>query len=103
LAPDDRGTGAALIASVIGGLSGYGSGALMPLVLVPILGPAPIVPIIALSSIVSNAGRTTAFHHLIDMRRKPSAACSSCWRVRSRPACSAPGKMRQSARPQPAI
>jgi uncharacterized membrane protein YfcA len=62
-------TGAALVASVIGGVSGYGTGALMPLVLVPILGPAPIVPIIALSSIFSNAGRTAAFSRLIDWRR----------------------------------
>jgi uncharacterized membrane protein YfcA len=62
-------TGAALIASVIGGVSGYGTGALMPLVLVPILGPAPVVPIIALSSIFSNAGRTAAFRRLIDGRR----------------------------------
>jgi uncharacterized membrane protein YfcA len=61
--------GAALIASVIGGVSGYGTGALMPLVLVPILGPAPVVPIIALSSIFSNAGRTAAFRRLIDGRR----------------------------------
>jgi uncharacterized membrane protein YfcA len=61
--------GAALIASVIGGVSGYGTGALMPLVLVPILGPAPVVPIIALSSIFSNAGRTMAFRRLIDTRR----------------------------------
>src|ERR1700730_2527904 len=62
-------TGAALIASVIGGVSGYGTGALMPLVLVPILGPAPVVPIIALSSLFSNAGRTAAFRRLIDGRR----------------------------------
>jgi uncharacterized membrane protein YfcA len=62
-------TGAALIASVIGGVSGYGTGALMPLVLVPMLGPAPVVPIIALSSMFSNAGRTAAFHRLIDARR----------------------------------
>jgi uncharacterized protein len=61
--------GAALIASVIGGVSGYGTGALMPLVLVPILGPAPVVPIIALSSIFSNAGRTAAFRRQIDSRR----------------------------------
>jgi uncharacterized membrane protein YfcA len=61
--------GAALVASVIGGVSGYGTGALMPLVLVPILGPAPVVPIIALSSIFSNAGRTAAFGRLIDWRR----------------------------------
>jgi uncharacterized membrane protein YfcA len=61
--------GAALIASVIGGVSGYGTGALMPLVLVPILGPAPVVPIIALSSIFSNTGRTAAFFRQIDRRR----------------------------------
>jgi uncharacterized membrane protein YfcA len=61
--------GAALIASVIGGVSGYGTGALMPLVLVPILGPAPVVPIIALSSVFSNAGRTAAFFRQIDARR----------------------------------
>jgi uncharacterized membrane protein YfcA len=62
-------TGAAIIASMIGGVSGYGTGALMPLVLVPILGPTPLVPIIALSSIFSNAGRTAAFARLIDIRR----------------------------------
>jgi len=31
----------ALFASIVGGVSGYGTGALMPLVLVPILGPNP--------------------------------------------------------------
>ena len=41
----------------------------MPLVLVPILGPAPVVPIIALSSIFSNLGRASAFCRLIDWRR----------------------------------
>jgi len=35
--------GVALFASVIGGLAGYGTGALMPLVLVPLLGAEPVV------------------------------------------------------------
>jgi uncharacterized membrane protein YfcA len=61
--------GVALAASLVGGVSGYGTGALMPLVLVPILGPAPVVPIIALSSIFSNLGRASAFRRLIDRRR----------------------------------
>ncbi len=39
--------GVALFASVVGGVAGYGTGALMPLVLVPMLGPEPVVPIIA--------------------------------------------------------
>jgi hypothetical protein len=60
---------AALVTSVVGGVSGYGTGALMPLVLVPIIGPAPVVPIIALSSLFSNAGRAAAFARLIDQRR----------------------------------
>jgi hypothetical protein len=33
----------ALFASVIGGLAGYGTGALMPLVLVPLVGAEPVV------------------------------------------------------------
>jgi hypothetical protein len=42
-------------ASLVGGVSGYGTGALMPLVLVPLVGPEPIVPIIAISAMFSNA------------------------------------------------
>ena len=41
--------GVALFAAVIGGLAGYGTGALMPLVLVPLIGAEPVVPIIAIS------------------------------------------------------
>ena len=40
--------GMALIASVVGGVAGYGTGALMPLVLVPIVGAEPVVPILSL-------------------------------------------------------
>ena len=46
--------GVALFASVVGGLAGYGTGALMPLVLVPLIGAEPVVPIIAISSIFTN-------------------------------------------------
>jgi len=42
--------GMALIASVVGGVAGYGTGALMPLVLVPIVGAEPVVPILSLSA-----------------------------------------------------
>jgi uncharacterized membrane protein YfcA len=52
--------GVALFASVIGGLAGYGTGALMPLVLVPLIGAEPVVPIIAISSIFTNLSRATA-------------------------------------------
>ena len=61
--------GMALFAAVIGGLAGYGTGALMPLVLVPIVGAEPIVPIIAISALMTNTSRAVAFRHLIDFRR----------------------------------
>jgi uncharacterized membrane protein YfcA len=61
--------GVALFASVVGGVSGYGTGALMPLVLVPLIGPAPVVPIIAISAMLSNTSRLTAFRRYADFRR----------------------------------
>ena len=59
----------ALFASVIGGVSGYGTGALMPLVLVPIFGPEPVVPMIAVSALLNNASRAGVYRHLVDVRR----------------------------------
>jgi uncharacterized membrane protein YfcA len=59
----------AVVTSVIGGVAGYGAGALMPLVLVPIVGPEPVVPIIAISALFTNSGRVTAFRTRIDFRR----------------------------------
>jgi len=66
----------ALFASVIGGVSGYGTGALMPLVLVPLIGPAPVVPIIAISALLNNASRLAAFRHYADLRR--AAIATAC-------------------------
>jgi uncharacterized membrane protein YfcA len=59
----------ALFASVIGGMAGYGTGALMPLVLVPLIGAEPVVPIIAISSIFTNLSRATAYFGHLDRRR----------------------------------
>ena len=59
----------ALFAAVIGGLAGYGTGALMPLVLVPMVGAEPVVPIIALSAIVTNISRVLAYFRSADHRR----------------------------------
>jgi uncharacterized membrane protein YfcA len=61
--------GVALFASVIGGLAGYGTGALMPLVLVPLIGAGPVVPIIAISSIFTNLSRFAAYFRYADRRR----------------------------------
>jgi uncharacterized membrane protein YfcA len=61
--------GMALVASVVGGVAGYGTGALMPLVLVPIVGAEPVVPILSLSALFTNSSRVAAFWPLIDRRR----------------------------------
>jgi uncharacterized membrane protein YfcA len=59
----------ALFAAVVGGLAGYGTGALMPLVLVPLIGAEPVVPIIAISAIFTNLSRTAAYLRYADRRR----------------------------------
>jgi uncharacterized membrane protein YfcA len=58
-----------VLTSLIGGVAGYGTGALMPLVLVPILGAAPLVPITTISALMTNTSRATAFRTAIDWRR----------------------------------
>jgi len=59
----------ALFASIVGGVSGYGTGALMPLVLVPIFGPEPVVPMLSISALVNNASRVGVYRHVVDWRR----------------------------------
>jgi uncharacterized membrane protein YfcA len=59
----------AMFAALVGGLAGYGTGALMPLVLVPMLGAEPVVPIIAISAIFTNFSRAVAYLRYIDRRR----------------------------------
>jgi uncharacterized membrane protein YfcA len=41
----------------------------MPLILVPVVGAAPVVPIIAISAMFTNSARVMAFRHLLDRRR----------------------------------
>lgn len=66
----------ALVASLVGGLAGYGTGALMPMVLVPLVGAEPVVPIIAISAIFSNLSRGTAYFRYVDRRR--AAIVTAC-------------------------
>jgi uncharacterized protein len=58
-----------MVTSVLGGVTGYGTGALMPLILVPIVGAEPVVPIIAISAIITNVSRALAFRHAVDWRK----------------------------------
>jgi uncharacterized membrane protein YfcA len=57
-----------VLTSLIGGVAGYGTGALMPLVLVPIIGAEPVVPIIAISAMMTNTSRGLAFRQSIHWR-----------------------------------
>jgi uncharacterized membrane protein YfcA len=59
----------AAFSAITGGVAGYGTGALMPLVLVPMLGAAPVVPIIAISAMFTNSARIIAFRPFLDLRR----------------------------------
>jgi uncharacterized membrane protein YfcA len=59
----------ALFASVVGGVTGYGSSALMPLVLVPLVGPEPVVPIVSISGLFNNVTRAYAFREYVDLKR----------------------------------
>ena len=67
----------ALFASIVGGVSGNGTGALMPLVLVPLVGAGPVVPIIAISALFNNASRVTAFFKYADWRRASIVAVAA--------------------------
>jgi uncharacterized membrane protein YfcA len=58
-----------LIASIIAGVTGYGNSVLLPLVLVPLVGPEPVVPIIAVAALSNNITRATAFRPFIDWKR----------------------------------
>jgi uncharacterized membrane protein YfcA len=70
-----------LFASIVGGVSGYGTGALMPLVLVPLVGAEPVVPIIAISAMFTNSSRVFAFLKYADWGRAAivlAAAVPTC-------------------------
>jgi uncharacterized membrane protein YfcA len=59
----------AFCASIVGGVAGYGTGLIMPLVLVPTIGAQAVVPVISLSALLTNASRIAAFRSAIDLRR----------------------------------
>lgn len=53
-------------AATLGGVTGYGTGLLLPPVLVPIVGPEAVVPIISLAALMTNGSRLLAFRHAFD-------------------------------------
>ncbi|MDI4637172.1 MULTISPECIES: sulfite exporter TauE/SafE family protein [Halomonadaceae] len=59
----------AFLASLIGGISGYGTGLLLPPILIPMIGPEAVVPVVSLSALITNASRVAAFRHQFDRAR----------------------------------
>ena len=51
----------AFAASILGGLAGYGTGLVLPVVLAPVVGVANVVPVMALAMILNNGSRVAAF------------------------------------------
>lgn len=67
----------ALAAGTVGGIAGYGTGLLLPLVLVPIVGAEAVVPIIGASAVFTNGSRIVAFRSEIDPRRALLVLCTA--------------------------
>lgn len=56
-------------AAIIGGMAGYGTGLLMPLVLVPVIGAENVVPVIAVSALFTNVSRLVAMRDAVDWQK----------------------------------
>ena len=61
--------GAAFVAALLGGVTGYGTGLLMPPILVPLIGAEAVVPVIGLSALFTNASRVVACRPDLDLDR----------------------------------
>jgi uncharacterized protein len=55
----------AFAASILGGLSGYGTGLVLPIFLAPVVGVANVIPVMAVGMALNNASRVVAFRHWI--------------------------------------
>lgn len=51
----------AFAASILGGLAGYGTGLVLPILLAPAVGVANVVPVMAVAMILNNGSRVAAF------------------------------------------
>lgn len=58
----------AFVLSVVGGLTGYGVGLILPAVIAPIVGVAAVVPVMAVAMFLTNGSRVIAFRRHLDHR-----------------------------------
>jgi len=68
----------AFVAAMVGGVAGYGTGLLLPPILMPMIGAEAIVPVMSVSGLMTNASRWMAFRHEFDRRR---ATLITAWAI----------------------
>jgi uncharacterized membrane protein YfcA len=56
----------AFAASILGGLSGYGTGLVLPIFLAPVVGVANVIPVMAVGMALNNGSRVLAFRQAIE-------------------------------------
>jgi len=54
---------------IVGGIAGYGTGLLLPLILVPLIGAESVVPVISLAALITNPTRAITFWKFLDRRK----------------------------------
>jgi uncharacterized protein len=59
----------AFVTSIIGGVSGYGGGLILPIVIAPIVGVSGVIPAMAISMSLGNGSRVLAYWREINWRR----------------------------------
>ncbi len=73
--------GVAFLASILGGLSGFGTGLVLPVFLVPLVGVGNIIPVMAVAMLFNNGGRVIAFWRDVDwiqVRRMLALGLPAC-------------------------
>jgi uncharacterized membrane protein YfcA len=61
--------GIAFLTSIVGGVSGYGGGLVMPIVIAPIVGVSGVIPTLAIAMSLGNGSRVLAYWREIDRAR----------------------------------
>jgi uncharacterized membrane protein YfcA len=72
---------------IVGGIAGYGTGLLLPLILVPLIGAESVVPVISLAALITNPTRAITFWKFLDRRKAifvtlcalPATAVGAYW------------------------
>ena len=59
---------AAFLASIVGGVGGFGTGIILTALLAPIIGFKALVPVLAVAGVVINAGRFWFYRKAVDLR-----------------------------------